>query len=80
VLFANIPLPPRAQINDYTAAVVNSRTAFFARRMALAHHGEEGAAVIQLSVTDYRSLYQTPLLDAFEEEAAAKATGASSGS
>jgi len=69
VLFANISLPTRAEVNDYTAAVVNSRTAFFARRMALSHHSEEAGAVLQVSVIDYRSLYQVPLLDAFEEQA-----------
>lgn len=69
ILFANIAVPARAHVNDYTAAVVNSRTAFFARRMALSHHSEEAGAVLQLSVVDYRSLYQVPLLDAFEAKA-----------
>ena len=66
VMFANVPLPERVSINDYAGAILNSRTVFFARRMVLAHPSGAAAAVAYASVADYRSLYTTPLLDAFK--------------
>jgi hypothetical protein len=68
-LIANRPLPPIGGANFGMVRVINSRTAFFAKRAIFAHPSRDPRGKLFVEeVRTLRDAYATPLLPAFDEK------------
>lgn len=68
-LIANIDLPPIVRVNLDGVRVVNARTAFFAKRLVLAHPTDDAvqALFFEYQVINGRYAWDAPLLAAFQK-------------